>query len=296
MPVEDAFRAVRAELRSQKASDDIVVVAVDDRTLNTLAAAEPTRQQDAALVDRIFAEGASRLVFDRAYADPDKNGQDRYFAEALNRHRGRVWLGASPPADNGLQQHAGLLPNPVLRKSTAIASMMGQSGPFGLSVRFPTSTTIDERDTPSISAVLADFSGEQGWYRPDLALDPSTIPVVSYADVLREPVPGRFAGKTVVVAPTHLESKDFHNLPLGGKIPGVFFHVMGAHTLKGGLPLDFGWMPGILFAAAVLAFSVAAPPAIDPDDMERARTSPGKRPCARYDADEHRRPCPPSSP
>ena len=202
------------------------------------------------VIDRLFAEGALRIAFDRAYADPD--GQDRVLATALERHRGRVWLGASPPADNGLQQHAGLLPTPVLRRSTNIASMMGQVGPFGLSVQFPTNTTIEGEPTPSISAVLADYQGDGGWYRPDFAFDPSSIATVSYADVLASYKPGRFAGKTVVIAATHLESSDFLDLPLGGKVPGAYFHVMGAHTLKGGMPIDLGWMPAIFFAGVVL--------------------------------------------
>ncbi|MEP3145460.1 EAL domain-containing protein [Qipengyuania citrea] len=254
MPAEDAFRAARSELRSHEADRDIVVVAVDDRTLNTIHASEPSREQDALVVDRLFAEGATRVVFDRAYADPDKNGHDEAFARTLARHRGRVWLGSSPVAANGLQQHAGLLPVPELRDSAEIASMMGQGAPFGLSVRFPTSTVVDGRPVPSISAVLADYAGRQGWYRPDFAIDPATIPTISYTDVLANAVPDRFAGRTIVIAPTHLESTDFHNLPLGGKIPGVYFHVMGAQTLKSGLPVDLGWIPALLLATALLAY------------------------------------------
>jgi EAL domain-containing protein (putative c-di-GMP-specific phosphodiesterase class I)/CHASE2 domain-containing sensor protein len=252
MPLEDGFKAARAELRTREAPGDIVVVAIDDATLNALATDRPTRRQDAQLVDRIFAQGASRLVFDRAYADPAPPEDDAAFAAELRQHRGQVWLGASPAADNGLQQHAGLLPTPALRDSVAVASMMGQSGPFGLSVRFPTSTPIGADEIPSISAILGEYRGEEGWYRPDLAIDARSIPTVSYAEILSGAGDVDLKGKTVVVAPTHLGSTDFHNLPLGGKIPGVYFHVMGAHTLQDGMPLDLSWYPAMLFAAMVL--------------------------------------------
>ena len=62
MPLEDGFKAARAELRTREAPGDIVVVAIDDATLNALATDRPTRRQDAQLVDRIFAQGASRLT------------------------------------------------------------------------------------------------------------------------------------------------------------------------------------------------------------------------------------------
>ena len=252
MPAEDAFKAARSELRQYSAPQDIVVVAIDERSLSELQVAQPTRVQDARLVERLFAAGAERVVFDRAYADPGSLEEDAAFAETLERHRGRVWLGASPVVDNGFHRHEGLLPATSLLNSTNVASMMGQSGPFGLSVRFPTATNINGREVPSISSVLAGYEGERAWYRPDLALDVRTIPTVSYVDVVTGSSAHQFAGKSVVVAPTHLSSKDFHNLPLGGKIAGVYFHVMGAHTLKGGVPIDLGWWPALLLVAGVL--------------------------------------------
>lgn len=253
MPAEDAFRAARAELRMHDAPGDIVIVAVDDRTLNTLSVPMPSREQDAELVDQIFAAGAERIVFDRAYADPAGADEDQAFGRALAKHRGRVWLGASPKADNGLQQHDRLLPTPVLRDKVNIASMMGQSAPFGLAVRFPTETRVEGKSIPSISAVLAGYRGKSGWYRPDQSIDPNSITTLSYVDVLAGRGSGFLQGKTVVIAPTYLESSDFHSLPFGGKIAGVYFHVMGAHTLRGGLPVDLGWLPAIILAAAVLA-------------------------------------------
>ena len=252
MPAEDAFKAARAELRQYDAPQNIVVVAVDERSLSELKVSQPSRVQDARLVQHLFAAGAEQVVFDRAYADPRSPEEDAAFANALERHRESVWLGASPVVDNGFHDHEGLLPAASLPKSTNIASMMGQSGPFGLSVRFPTSTNISDREVPSISSVLADYEGERAWYRPDLALDVRTIPTVSYVDVVTGSSTHDFAGKSVVVAPTHLSSKDFHNLPLGGKIAGVYFHVMGAHTLKDGVPVNLGWWPALLLVAGVL--------------------------------------------
>lgn len=258
MPAEDALRAVRAELRSRPAPQDIVLIAIDDETLNVLHNSAPSRANDAMLVDRAFSAGIERLVFDRAFADPGSADENQAFAKSMREHRGQVWLGASPAAETDFQQHTDLLPTPALRPAADIASMKGFSAPFGLSVRFPTEADLGGQKIPSLSAVLAGYHGEPGVYRPDFALDWATVPTVGYSDVLDGKVgAAMLRGKTAIVAPTHLQASDFHDLPLGGKIPGGYFHVIGAHTLKSGLPLNLSWYPALLLAAAVVAYQAS---------------------------------------
>jgi EAL domain-containing protein (putative c-di-GMP-specific phosphodiesterase class I)/CHASE2 domain-containing sensor protein len=251
LPLEDAYRSARAVLRAHDARDDIVVVAIDDSTMNEFNWEAPTRSQDAAVLNRLFGLGASRVVFDRAF--PSITEDDEAFAEALRSFKGKVWLGGTPQIDTGLQQHDGLLPTPELREEALLASMEGQKAPFGLAIRFPTSSRIAGKDVPSISALLASYRGEKMWYRPDWALRPGTIPTLSYAEVFFERVPASaVSGKQMVIAQTHAKSQDLHRLPLGDQIPGVYFHVMGAHTLKDGAPLDLGWYPALLAALAII--------------------------------------------
>jgi len=253
LPAEDALRAMRANLRATEVSGQIVLIEVDEQTLAEFGNEQPTRTQDGQVIEKVFEMGLERLVFDRAYADQTTARDDAAMARALANNRGRVWLGASPPADNGLQKHEGLTPTPVLKRNVNLASMMGQSTPFGLSVRFPTSTVVEGREIPSISAVLAGYNGAPNWYRPDFAFDAKTVPTVRYADILNGKVsPDALRGKTAVLAPTHLSSQDFHHLPLGGRIHGAYFHILGAETLRVGMPLDLSWHPALIIAAALL--------------------------------------------
>ena len=83
LPAEDMFRAVRAEIRLHDAPSDIVVVTIDDKTLNALQTTFPDRKHDAELLDHLFAAGASRVFFDKAYADPTSAGSDQAFEQAL---------------------------------------------------------------------------------------------------------------------------------------------------------------------------------------------------------------------
>ena len=254
MPAEDAFKAVRAELRLHPVPGDIVVIEIDNKTLADLAVELPDRTQDAALVDTVFAQGANRLVFDRAYADPATPDEDAAFAAALERHQGKVWLGALPAASNMMQDFKAIQPIPALRDKALLASMLGQSGPFGLSIRAPTSSTVQGNSVPSIATVLAEHDGDEGWFRPDLAYDAKTIPTVSYSDVLSGQVGELIEGKNLVVSETHLQSPDYRYLPLGDRVPGVYLHVLAAYTLQEGLPIDLFWIPALLIVAGVLVY------------------------------------------
>lgn len=93
LPVEDLYRAARAQLRSRPAPQDIAFIAIDDRTLASFGGKVPGRAYDSRVVDTLFERGVTRLTFDRAHADPESPAADAIFAETLARHKGKVWLG-----------------------------------------------------------------------------------------------------------------------------------------------------------------------------------------------------------
>jgi EAL domain-containing protein (putative c-di-GMP-specific phosphodiesterase class I) len=106
---------------------------------------------------------------------------------------------------------------------------------------------LDGKANPSISALLAGYEGKPLRYRPDYAFNPETVPVYRYVDILRGRVsPAELNGKSVIIGKTFIESPDVFLLPLYGKIPGSYFHIMGAHTLKRSVPLDLMWLPALL--------------------------------------------------
>ncbi|MBU2033159.1 MAG: EAL domain-containing protein [Alphaproteobacteria bacterium] len=253
LPVEDSFRAIRAGVRSHPADQQVVVVAIEDRTLNALGADEPSRSADAKLLDRLFAQGAERVFFARAYADLTEPRHDAAFAQALDRHGSRVFLGATPQFEQADGSSSSIVPHERFRSSAQIVSMYGETAPFDLSFRLATSSFILGEDRPSFSAALAGMEGDGSFYRVDFATDDTTIPVVSYIDALT----GRIAdeavrGKDVVIAPASRGARDLRSLPLGGDAPQAYFHVIGAETLKRGNPIDLGWIPAFLAISGVV--------------------------------------------
>ncbi|MDT8279684.1 MAG: CHASE2 domain-containing protein, partial [Erythrobacter sp.] len=172
LPAEDLYRAVRAELRSRPAPQDIAMIAIDDKTLNAFERAKPSREDDSRLIDTLIASGVEKVTFDRAHADPESPEADAMFAQTLARHQGKVWLGIVPRHEFGFQIVDETVPLHAFRKHSQLAAMNGIIGPFGLSVTFPTSVDLDETMLPSLSAVLAGYEGPVRWYHPDYAFDP----------------------------------------------------------------------------------------------------------------------------
>jgi len=259
LPAEDALRLARAQLRKRPAPLDIAVIKIDDRTLNELAVALPTRHHDSQLIERLVAADVKKIVFDRAHANPETPASDAAFARTLAKHSGMIWMGMTPESKSALQDIPSIVPHKLFRDKVGMASMLGMVAPFGLSVVFPTEVKLGGRSYPTISALLADYHGPAVKYRPDPAIDPSTVPAYSYIDVLRGSVgANELAGKSVIIGETFIASRDVLHHPLHGSVPGSYLHVLGAHTLKGGTPLDLMWFPAMLVAAiaiALLAFS-----------------------------------------
>jgi len=253
LPAEDTLRLARAHLRMRPAPQDIVMIAIDDATLNELGVPLPDRKHESEVIDRLVEAGVEKIVFDRAHADPETPQSDAQFTRTLERHRGKVWLGMLPEGNMGFQEDAAILPHETFRERAGMASMVGYLSPFGLSAMFPTEVELNGVRHPSISAVLADYDGPPITYRPDFAYNPSTVPIYRYVDVLRGRVEAdELAGKSAIIGQTFLTSSDVFRHPLYGRVPGSYYHILGAHTLKQGTPLDLMWFPAMLVAGIAI--------------------------------------------
>ncbi|MFN4039957.1 MAG: EAL domain-containing protein, partial [Erythrobacter sp.] len=257
LPLEGTYRSLRAQVRATTPPQDIVLVAIDDATLNKLGRREPTRFEDGKLIDNLVAAGVDRIVFDRAFADPASPAEDAYLAATLARHRGKVWLGAAPEIHVGFRKVAAVHPQQLFREQAQLANMMGFALPYSLSVRFGTSTDFENGRIPSISAVLAGYDGAPRWYYPDYAFQPSRVPVISYGDIISGNFnPEGFAGKRALVGWTNFQTSDVFQFPGEGSVPGAYFHIIGAHTLKRGLPVDLGSYPALLALLVTLIWQI----------------------------------------
>ena len=259
MPIEDLFVHGRAALRQYDAPQDIVVVAIDDKTLQEMNVSDVSRSTDAELTDKLLEKGARHIFFDRSYAFAEEPAEDIALVKSLERHRGKVSMGAVELSETGgAEDFRVFVPHERFRPYIEVVSLVGYTHPFKLSSSFPFRTDTPIGSVPSLSAALAGVeTPSEGRFRPDYAIRASSIPTVSYVDVIRGNYPaGRFAETDVVVAPVASIYNDYHDLVGQGYLPGAYFHVLAAHTLRNQIPLNIGWLPIFLLAMSMIVLAL----------------------------------------
>jgi diguanylate cyclase len=258
LPLEDLYVAARAKLRHEKADDSIVVIELDDRTLETLRDRDVSPALDARLIENLMRAGAKNVFFNRDYAFSPRLPGAENFAAIAKKYPGRVFLGAANRVGAERGGAVALLPADLFRANTGLVSVMVARHPMNLGFSFPFSSSSSAGRLQSLSAAMAGYrTDEDRLFRADFAIDHHTIPRLSYIDVLEGRFdPARVAGRTFVMGWT-TTTTELRPLPLGEFIPGVYFHVIAAQTLMKGVPLDLGWIPAFLAAAGLVITGVA---------------------------------------
>src|SRR3954467_5539336 len=88
---EDWLRVARNGFHKHRASGDIVLLAIDDKSLHEIGNWPWRRSVDAQLVDRLTAVGTNRFFFDVNFSFVSNPADDAAFAQAIERSR-RVTL------------------------------------------------------------------------------------------------------------------------------------------------------------------------------------------------------------
>lgn len=254
-PLEDLYRGGRNMVRARPADQKIVVVAIDNATVRRFGSSYYSRKYNAELLDKLFASGAKRVYFDEAFSQPmDPEGDDA-FAAALARHKGKVFLGGNSLRSRAPDGSLALMPMKKFKNNAIVRSFRSARSPFSLSVEAYYSDSFEGVKTPTISADIANAVGSiESTYRPDWAIEASTVPTLSLPDILDNKTRTvAVSGKDIIVGVTSVDSPDFVHVTGQGWFPGVYIHAIGALTLMEGSPRNIGWAPGLLIAALLSA-------------------------------------------
>jgi hypothetical protein len=122
--------------------------------------------------------------------------------------------------------------------------------------KLPKTLSFQDKTIPSFALRLAgrEQGAAEGHVAIDYAIDWRTVPVVSAADLIKGRVsPETLRGKTIVVGATSSQMGDTFFFPQGGRIAGVYLHVLGAESLAG-FRASLGLLPALLLAV-LLALS-----------------------------------------
>ena len=250
-PLEDVLRVARNTVHKHPASGDIVLVAIDEKSLREIDNWPWPRAKQADIIDQLGKLGAKKIVFDILYTGPSGKANDEALADSIERS-GKVTLAAQTRLGERAGKENQGLPMPAFAKHAQVASIAWRYSWRGEVWTLNQATTADGRVMPTLSSVIAGKTGELGkQYRVDYSFDVDTVPTISAADVLNGRVDrSRVDGKTVVIGTTAFQIGDQYNIPGRNKRGGVFIHILGAETLRAGVPVDLGWWPGLAIALA----------------------------------------------
>lgn len=248
-PVERVFGALRNAARAHDADGSVVVVAVDNATLRALPDWSSRRATTATAIDELLKAGATRVFVNKVFSDPSATGDDATLATVLERYPGRVVLGARVDHDPVTAQTDVVTPTEELRSKAVLGATNIWSDGMNYSTRVALGFTINGVHYPSFSAIAADLPETTGMFSPDYSIRPSSVPTVSFADVVRGGAAlTRVRGREVMLGPTSQTLGDIHTVPGHGGVPGVMVHAIAAETLKSGIPREIGWIPGCVVA------------------------------------------------
>lgn len=249
---------LRAGAFTRAASGQVVIVELDAASASAIRRWPWSRSNYADVVDRLRQAGVASVVFDVDFSSPSDRAGDADFARALGRADGLVTLPTfGQQASTRDRRTIDALPIPAFRRHVALASVSIAPGPDGIVRDMPFGTITAGVPRPSLSAFIAARSGAADISFPiDMAIDPGTIPRLSFVDVRDGRFdPGTVRGRTILIGATAIEMGDRYGTPRWGVVPGVVVQAMAAETLSRGIPVRGAVILPMLLAA-VLALGI----------------------------------------
>ena len=265
MPLEDLWRGGRNRLMLRPADGQVVAVAIDDKTIAEFGTVNYSEARDAELIERLMALGARRVFFDRVFRSETDPAGVAQLQGTLRRYPGRVFFGEMTIRDPMSHKRTLAVPDPRYRPFVGVTSLNVVATPFGLSGVLPYVDGLDRHQIPSMSGQIAGVRGGQAkYYRPDWSINVRTVPTASMIDLVKGQGDRRmFAGRDVVVGGASVQINDILHIAGQDWLPGLYFHIVGAQTLREGHPVDRGWLPAwlvmLVLSAALVRIRRAGP-------------------------------------
>jgi EAL domain-containing protein (putative c-di-GMP-specific phosphodiesterase class I)/CHASE2 domain-containing sensor protein len=254
-PLDQLMRTARDKIRSKDASGQIVLVAIDSKSLYEGGRWPWPRSDQAKILDELQRLGAKRVFFDLNFADPTTEAEDAAFEAALKRSKVPTYLQARFVVDPTTNERTEVVPLQRFAQNSSTVSNTVKKDVFGAAWAVPASIAINGKSIPAIGSTLANRSFKNDQKIPvDFSIDPRSVPLISAIDVLKERA--GFAdvrGKDVVISPTTSDIEEHRTLPGYGARPRVYTQILAAETLLRGNPIEIGWLPFWILSFVVVA-------------------------------------------
>ncbi len=240
--LDNNISARRMQIDRRDASGEIVFLAIDKESLDTIPGWPWRRSLYARILEVLAARGATDVLFDIDFSAPSSYEMDFAFAQAIEDSGSLVVL-AGFAQEPRIRAEAGSIayniPIEMLLENAWLGAVNIRPDTDGIVRRAPFGMLIDGEDVPSFAALM---SGRFGSYNEEFAVNfsisPSSVPIYSVIDLLDGKIPeGALDGKTVLVGAHALELRDNLSVPVHGILPGPLLHILAAETLRQDLAL-----------------------------------------------------------
>ena len=219
----------------RQATGNVVVVAIDPRSIEQIGVWPWPRRLHAELLRKLESAGVRDIAFDVDFSSASDAASDQVFADALKAAGGSVIL-PSFEQRGGKQAGAVHINQPLKpfadRSWSAIVNVAIESD--GRVRRYPFGETLDGQFLPSMGALIAErHATNQVPFLIDFGIRTASIPIVSYIDVLRgdDATLKKLKDRKVVIGGTALELGDRFSVPNGAVVSGPVLQVLAAESL-----------------------------------------------------------------
>lgn len=260
--LERELRQWRDSLQISEASGAIAIVEIDGRSLQAIDSWPWPRSIYADALARLDAMDAGQIAFDVDFSSRSAPAEDQALADQLAAMDGSVILPTFRQNNyrSGQTIVTETIPLPAFADHAFLASVNVHPQADGKVNFYPYGVQTGGIARPSLASMLAGKQGHIGEeFRIDQAIDPTTIPRISFLDLLEGRVPrGQVAGRNIIIGATAIELGDRYPTGLYGVIPGVLVQAQAAETLlQGRVRSDASyWIALAVAAAAYLAIAL----------------------------------------
>lgn len=243
--LSDKLTELRFKFFPQQATGKVVLVAIDAKSLQEITKWPWPRSIHAKLINKLTKAGATDIAFDIDFSSTTTEREDEALLKALKAAKGSIILPSFKQSQKIYQVNESdwqfgkpktvIYSNPlaIYREHSWRASVNIFPGRNGLIHDIPFGHTQDGEFIPAISSILAGvYQTEEEKFHLDYSILASTVPTVSYSDVLNNKVRDDFfKDKKVIIGATATELGDHFYVPSQGIIPGPMLQALATETL-----------------------------------------------------------------
>jgi diguanylate cyclase (GGDEF)-like protein/PAS domain S-box-containing protein len=260
--LQNALTEQRMELYERSASQDIVYLTIDKKSLDQVGIWPWPRSMTAEIVRKLVADDVANIVLDLDFSSSSSADEDAQLSRALELAGGKVILPIprqSLETDGGYRDPSATLPIPIIRDQARLAFLNVPRDRDGVARALPFEQMLEGRFIPSVATALSGAFEEPGSHLViDYAISPGSVPTYSAVDLINGDIePQLLRGKSVVLGAHAVQPGETYIVPVHGMLPGSLLQILAAETLLQDRSLVQIPATPILLSFALVLFGLA---------------------------------------